>query len=390
MSKPALFAVLLLILSSTGCADRDSVVRIATFNASMGLEEEGELARRLATGDDPGLRKLAEILQRVRPDVVLLNEIDYREDIDRADLLQASYLAVPQGGQQPIHYGHSFTGPVNTGVPSGLDIDMNGSTGDPADAWGFGHFPGQFGMLVLSRFPISSEQVRTFRTFLWHRMPGALRPLREDGADYYDDDTWKRLRLSSKSHWDIPIRLGKDNVIHLLASHPTPPVFDGPEDRNGTRNHDEIRFWADYISGDRDGYIVDDQGIQGGLGRGYNFVIAGDFNADAVDGDSIPGTVAQLLAHPAIEPSCTPVNEGGAQAAQAQGQANDRHQGDPAHDTADFSDGSTGNLRADYVLPSTGLEVLGCGIFWPAAGSDGDHLLDFTDHRLVWVDVRLQ
>jgi len=31
-------------------------------------------------------------------------------------------------------------------------------------------------------------------------------------------------------------------VIHILASHPTPPVFDGVEDRNGRRNHDEIRL----------------------------------------------------------------------------------------------------------------------------------------------------
>ena len=54
------------------------------------------------------------------------------------------------------------------------------------------------------------------------------------------------FRLSSKSHWDVPIRIGRETV-HFLVSHPTPPVFDGPEDRNGTRNHDEIRFWADYV-----------------------------------------------------------------------------------------------------------------------------------------------
>ena len=37
-------------------------------------------------------------------------------------------------------------------------------------------------------------------------------------------------------------------TVHVLASHPTPPTFDGAEDRNGRRNHDEIRFWADYVS----------------------------------------------------------------------------------------------------------------------------------------------
>ena len=54
-------------------------------------------------------------------------------------------------------------------------------------------------------------------------------------------------------------------TLHVLASHPTPPTFDGPEDRNGRRNHDEIRFWADYISPGQSGYIVDDEGRSGGI-----------------------------------------------------------------------------------------------------------------------------
>ncbi|MDQ3106173.1 MAG: GAF domain-containing protein, partial [Actinomycetota bacterium] len=49
------------------------------------------------------------------------------------------------------------------------------------------------------------------------------------------------LRLSSKSHWDVTLNIG-GTLVHALVSHPTPPVFDGTEDRNGKRNHDEIRF----------------------------------------------------------------------------------------------------------------------------------------------------
>ena len=37
------------------------------------------------------------------------------------------------------------------------------------------------------------------------------------------------FRLSSKSHWDVPLRVGGE-VVHFLVSHPTPPVFDGPDD----------------------------------------------------------------------------------------------------------------------------------------------------------------
>ena len=72
-------------------------------------------------------------------------------------------------------------------------------------------------------------------------------------------------------------------------------MFDGAEDRNGTRNHDEIRFWADYV--EDASYIYDDAGVYGGLGGGARFVIAGDQNSDPLDGDSIPGAIQQLLDH---------------------------------------------------------------------------------------------
>ena len=76
------------------------------------------------------------------------------------------------------------------------------------------------------------------------------------------------LRLSSKSHWDVPVRVGAA-VIHFLVCHPTPPVFDGPEDRNGARNSDEIRFWSDYIAGAQ--YIHEDAGVKGGLANDAHF-----------------------------------------------------------------------------------------------------------------------
>ena len=82
-------------------------------------------------------------------------------------------------------------------------------------------------------------------------MPGALLPddpSTPEPADWYSPDELDVFRLSSKSHWDVPVRLPDGRILHLLASHPTPPVFDGSEDRNGRRNHDEIRFWADYVT----------------------------------------------------------------------------------------------------------------------------------------------
>ena len=363
-------------------------VRVATFNIAMGFEEAGEMAEALESGDHERLRMVADILQRVRPDIVLLNEFDYDPSIDAAGLFQKNYLDEASAGREAVDYPWHFRAAVNTGVDSGLDLDGDGRTGDPGDAWGFGRFPGQYGMLVLSRHPLLASQSRSFRNFRWADLPGALRPALPDGTPFYPEETWSRLRLSSKSHWDLAFDI--DGVrLHLLASHPTPPVFDGPEDRNGRRNFDEIRFWREYTSPGAADWIRDNAGSNGGIAPGSRFVIAGDLNADPNDGDSRPGAIAQLLEAPWIDASCVPSSTGGIDAAREQGGVNAEHTGDPAHDTADFNDRRTGNLRLDYLLPAANLEVRDCGVFWPAAG-----LVDFdpavaSDHRLVWLDISL-
>ena len=363
-------------------------LRLATFNVAMGLSAAGELAQALQQRTHPRLRQLAEILQRVRPDIVLLNEFDYDPGVDAAALLNENYLDQSQNGQEPIHFDYQFRAPVNAGVDSGLDLDGNGVTGEPADAWGFGRFAGQYGMLVLSRFPIKTDRARTFQQFHWADLPGAHAPSNPDGSNVYPDALWRQLRLSSKSHWDVPIMINNSR-LHLLAFHPTPPVFDGPDDRNGWRNFDEIRFWVKYLAPEPALYLVDDAGRTGGLAPYQKFVIAGDFNADPLDGDSRPDAVAQLLDHPGIGHDCTPGSGGGRIAAGQQGGANRQQRGDPAYDTADFNDESSGNLRTDYLLPDKDLTVTGCGVFWPAPGEPGYDLTKVSDHRLVWLDIAL-
>ena len=367
-----------------------STVRVATLNIAMGLGAEGELAARLADGEDPSLQALAAVLQTVRPDIVLLNEVDFQAGVDAAALLNRHYLGNAADGRRPIEYPFAFSAPVNTGVPSGLDIDGNGTPGDPGDAWGFGRFPGQYGMLVLSKYPLQPGQLRSFQTFHWADMPGALRPVHEDGTAFYPDPVWRQLRLSSKSHWDLPVLLPGGRTVHLLISHPTPPVFDGPEDRNGRRNHDEIRLWVDYVTPGQGDYLVDDQGRSGGLQPGAHWLVMGDLNADPVDGDGRPGPIRALLSPALSNQDCVPASQGAVEASQLQGGVNDRQQGNPALDTSDFNDRFSGNMRVDFVLPSRSLPVIGCGVFWPAAGQPGREWLEFTDHRLVWVDIAPQ
>lgn len=374
-----------------------SRIRFATFNVALSRAKSGELLRELRSGESKQAHALAEIVQRVRPDVLLLNEIDYDAAGDALAALQELYLAKPHGDATAIEFAHAFHAPVNTGEPTGLDLDRDGKTDGPGDALGYGAFAGQYGMAVLARFPIDRARVRTFQKLLWRDMPGALWP--DDAAtpepdDFYPAAARALLRLSSKSHWDVPITIG-EHVVHLLACHPTPPVFDGPEDRNGRRNHDEIRLWADYIEPSRAGWITDDAGQRGGLATGARFVIAGDLNADPIDGDSYPGAIAQLLEHPRIAARIAPHSPGSHLATERQGGVNAHHKGNSATDTGDFDDRAVGNLRLDYVLPSRTLSPAEVGVFWPprqdearfALVGDGDPVIS-SDHRMVWVDVR--
>jgi len=88
----------------------------------------------------------------------------------------------------------------------------------------------------------------------------------------------------------------------------------------------------------------------------------------------------------------TPSSLGGPEQSALQGGANTNHLSDPAFDTADFSDSTPGNLRADYVLPRKNLRILDAQVFWPLLSDPlfplaGTFPFPSSDHRLVWVDV---
>ena len=393
--RRALAAALLLLALAVpqAAAAADDTVRFATFNASLNRNVAGQLVADLSTPANLQASNAAETIQRVRPDVVLINEFDFDAGGVALRLFQDNYLSVPHNGSQPIVYPYRYTAPSNTGIPSGFDLNNNGVVAGPDDAFGFGFFPGQFGMAVYSMYPIDPLGLRTFQLFRWADMPGALLPddpATRAPADWYSPAELAVFRLSSKSHWDLPVTIG-GATVHFLASHPTPPVFDGPEDRNGLRNHDEIRFWADYVMPGRAGYVYDDAGRRGGLPPGAQFVIAGDQNADPFDGDSVAFAIQQLLEHPLVNTKTTPSSAGAVEQSGLQGPVNAAHRGNPAFDTADFSE-PPGNLRADYVLPRKSLRIADAGVFWPLSTDPlfrlvGTFPFPTSDHRLVWVDV---
>lgn len=368
----------------------ENAVRVATYNTALSQDKSDGLITELQS-DSVQAKRIAGVLRVVRPDIVLLNEFDFSPDHAAIKLFLAKYLEAADGIGEPIRYPHYFTAPVNTGEPSGLDLDYNGKLNDPNDAFGFGRYPGHYGMVVLSIHPIDQASVRTFQKFLWHQLPNAARPVQPTtNESYYSDSIWEQLRLSSKSHWDVPIKT-PSGTIHLLCSHPTPPAFDGPEDRNGKRNHDEIRFWKEYIENPTAPYLRDDQGIPGGLPVENAFVIVGDLNADPFDGDDQGKAIRQLLESPLIRSSPPPAASGGKEAAMAQGNKNLRHRGNPAEDTSDFNDRGPGNLRVDYALPSETLQIAQTGVFWPTQeqlAKFDPKWIEASDHRLVWIDIQ--
>ena len=367
-------------------------LRVASYNVSLFDEDTGGLVSRLALGNAQAQR-IAAVLQKVRPDIVLLNEFDHDPQGRAADLFQRHYLEQPQaGGGEPLHYPHRYLAPVNTGVPSGLDLDGSGSIGGAGrergnDAWGYGLHPGQYGMLLLSKYPIDAAQARTFQLLKWSAMPGARRPVDPaTGQPFHSDAVWHQLRLSSKSHWDVPVRtpLG---VVHVLASHPTPPAFDGPEKRNVLRNHDEIRLWREYLTpaAGQAAWLCDDAGRCGGLAADARFVILGDLNSDPVDGAGDQAAIVSLIEHPRVLRHPAPRSEGAALSADID-QGNAGHRGSHAHDTGRFGP-RVGNLRLDYALPSTGFGLADSGVFWPPPGHPDEGIAAASDHHLVWVDL---
>src|SRR5688572_22205275 len=234
----ACFFSLLAAVGATPTAAADALpgtLRIATFNSSLNRSAAGELLRDLSTPGAAQPRAVAEIIQRVRPDILLLQEFDHDAAGASLAAFRTNYLERAQGGAEPLHFEYSYFAESNTGQPSGLDLNNDGKVEGGQDALGFGEFPGQYAMVLLSRFPIDAKNARTFRKFLWKDMPGAKLP--DDSAtaapaDWYSPEELAVLPLSSKSHWDVPVRIG-NLTLHVLASHPTPPAFDGPEDRNG-------------------------------------------------------------------------------------------------------------------------------------------------------------
>lgn len=429
MPRPlvALFIPLVVLPASAQPAEPATItIRIATFNIEDVRTDD------LRDPTHQRLRRLAEVIQRIRPNVILLNEIAYDGEASpghkegepvgqNGQRFADAFLAVAQATDTKPLKMKAFMAPVNTGQASGFDLDKNGKVvnsypslapenaqgvpPEPDDAgraygndcWGFGTYPGQYGMALLvdERLTILADHARTFRLLPWDYMDGNYMPttpvtepvntpapgtsFTAAPKSWYNDEERAVFRLSSKSHWDVPVQLPPagnkpGRILHFLCSHPTPPAFDGTEGRNHRRNHDEIRFWRDYI--DNKPYLVDDEGHEGGMGlepatefwptHYKSFIILGDLNADPKKGESYRDPIGLNFA------SCERLNMSFIPRASLDLPGLD------ATDTASFK------LRVDYVLPSRDLTPKSGGVWrQPPAGNESFP----SDHFPVWVDI---
>jgi Endonuclease/Exonuclease/phosphatase family len=339
----------------TGPAAVAETLRIATWNVGLDRKGPGLLVNDLDKGQDPQIAALVRVAVALRADVLLLTAVDY--DRDGVALRRLADRLAAAG----LDYPHRFALRPNTGTQTGFDVDGDGRIGDPRDAQGFGLFSGQGGMAILSRLPLDDTKAQDFSAFLWRDLPGALIP------DGIDPGLLDIQRLATTGFWDVPV-LTDSGPLHLLAWHATPPVFDGPEDRNGKRNHDEAAFWRLYLDGALPMPPPD-----------APFVLLGDGNLDPADGDGLREGIAALLSHPALQ---DPQPKG------SHTRTDPEQRGDAALDTVLYPD--LGGLRLDYVLPSASLTVTAAGVLWPERADPlMPDLIAASRHFPVWVDVSL-
>ena len=328
---------------------RAEVLRLARFYTQLSRAGPGLLLRDLRRGEDAQIAATIAVIAAARADVVLLQDIDFDAEAAALDALAGALAA----SGAPYPYRLSLR--PNTGRPTGVDIDGDGRSHRARDAHGYGRFNGQGGMALLSRYPIGA--VRDFSAFLWADLPESRAPL------VLGPEALAVLRLATVAAWDVEIDL-PDGPFHILALHAGPPVFNGPEDRNGQRNADELRFWQLYL----DGWSPD-----GSAFAAPRFAVMETLNIDPEKGEGRRDALRALLDHPMLQDP-VPLRPGG------------------STETTDWPAPLPGNLRVDYILPAAPLVVRDAGVLWPLddTGPLSPEIAAIaSDHRLVWVDIAL-
>lgn len=199
---------------------------MAVWNADLSRDGPGLLLRELRRGDDPLTGRITDEIARLRPDVLLLS----RMDIDYQNLAVAALQAAL--AQRGAVYPYALAPPQNRGLASEFDLNGDGRAGGPGDVQGWGRYPGDGAMVLLSRWPLRLVQDHT--ALLWRDLPRggpAGRPPVQ--------------RLASSGYWVVGLELpGGHPGGHLLVWAAGAERFEGAE-----RARAETGFWWHWLEG---------------------------------------------------------------------------------------------------------------------------------------------
>ncbi|MEP2715111.1 endonuclease/exonuclease/phosphatase family protein [Pseudophaeobacter sp.] len=351
LSVLPLLCLLLIHLLPSRSAEGDTL-RIATFNTELSRKGPGLLLRDIEHGDDPQIQAVVTVINGAQPDVLLLQGIDWDYE-NRA--LKALENRLAEAGSP---YPYLFADQPNAGLATDLDLDGDTRLGGPGDSQGYGDYTGRGGLALLSKYPILTQEVADLSSLLWRDIPGATLPQHPDGSPFPSAQAQKVQRLSSTAHWAVPIALTNGARLTLLCFQAAPPLFDGPEDRNGLRNADEIRLWQVFLDGQLPASV--------GSVPSKRFAIAGGANLDPNKGAGHRDAIANLLLDSRLQDPLPTSPQGGT-------------------DTVNW--GEDRQMRVDYLLPSQDWQIAGAGVVWPEAVASA--AATASRHRLVWVDLKI-
>lgn len=357
-------------------------VRVGHWN----IKELG--TKKLLDEDAPQLVAMAQVLDRFRPDILSINELQFDiENVPEAGLPGAPSTVQPGDACQAknarrladrlhalnpeLRYDYAVVAMGNSGVEFQTTEEVADNFKVRPD-----EFLGRYSLGLISRYPILHDQVRVLHDLAWHDLPGnSIDAIREDLDIEVPEGYW----LFEKAIVVVPIDVN-GSILHVVLLH---PMTSGFHPMNPYRNHDELRALQLWLAGE-----LDAPGWEP-LPEDAMFVLIGDWNVDPEDGDGDRASLPQVLSSPRVV-THFPEGEGGTKGVNPR--RNTFLSGCGREDgTLPWNPQNKMQMQLDYMLPSTTIgQPTESGIFWPTYPSEDWNLAcRASDHRLMWEDLAL-